>query len=314
MSVAPVCHPICVRAERFKFVVELKGPLTIGHYAGSMLRGAFGHALRQIACMSGLTDCRQCALYRTCAYTRLFETPPPESHSLQKFSQIPNPYVIEPPPPGARVYQKGDRFEFHMVLIGQAIEQLALIIFAWRRALRFGLSKENTKGRLLAVYHCGEKPECIWEEPDDEIAPFELGQPRATTLPKCLKLAIKTPLRLQRKGRLLGPKDLTGRDVLVALMRRVALLQEFHEQRPVSLDFRHMAAAAEQIECHTNLSWFDWQRYSHRQARAMKLGGVVGEITLMGDLAPWQPFLSIGEYCHVGKNATFGLGHYELST
>ena len=41
--------------------------------------------------------------------------------------------------------------------------------------------------------------------------------------------------------------------------------------------------------------------------------GLVGEAVYEGDLAPFWPFLVFGQWAHVGKNATFGLGRYELS-
>jgi hypothetical protein len=39
--------------------------------------------------------------------------------------------VIEPPPLGSRDYRPGETLEFSMVLIGRAIEQLPLVIYAW---------------------------------------------------------------------------------------------------------------------------------------------------------------------------------------
>lgn len=44
----------------------------------------------------------------------------------------------------------------------------------------------------------------------------------------------------------------------------------------------------------------------------MKLGGIVGEVEYAGDLTPFAPFLAVGEWIHVGKNATFGLGKYTV--
>jgi len=35
-------------------------------------------------------------------------------------------------------------------------------------------------------------------------------------------------------------------------------------------------------------------------------------VTLRGDLGDWLPLLRLGEFVHVGKGATFGLGKYEL--
>jgi hypothetical protein len=303
---------IPLRAERFRFVVKLDSPLYISQYAGSMLRGAFGHALRRVACMSGQSDCKGCGLYRGCLYTRIFETPPPEQHQLQKFSQIPNPYIIEPPEPGTRDYKAGEEFEFHMVLVGEAIEQLALILFAWQRALKFGLSKLNARGRLLSVWHCDENPTCIWEEEQTQLQSFPTKEVWPSQQASSVELTLLTPMRLQKQGQLIGPQQLTARDLLINLARRIGLLAEFHHQ-PLNLDYRKLAETAEQIRLQSSLTWFDWQRYSHRQQRAMKLGGVVGRLSLTGELASWMPFLTLGERCHLGKNATFGLGHYRIT-
>jgi hypothetical protein len=123
---------------------------------------------------------------------------------------------------------------------------------------------------------------------------------------------VTTPLRLQKQGRVIGPQQLEARDLLVSLMRRVGLLVEMHHHETLSIHYTSLAQQAEQVSIEKQLQWFDWQRYSHRQQRAMKLGGVVGQITLRGHLAPWMPFLKVGERCHLGKNATFGLGQYSI--
>ncbi|MDR2218961.1 MAG: CRISPR system precrRNA processing endoribonuclease RAMP protein Cas6 [Methylobacillus sp.] len=62
------------------------------------------------------------------------------------------------------------------------------------------------------------------------------------------------------------------------------------------------------------INWWHWARYSSRQQRKMVLGGMVGTRKLSGDLTPFLPFLHIGQWLHVGKGATFGLGGYHLYT
>lgn len=44
----------------------------------------------------------------------------------------------------------------------------------------------------------------------------------------------------------------------------------------------------------------------------MKLGGLVGEAVYEGPLDGLWPILVFGQWTHVGKNATFGLGGYEI--
>ena len=93
---------------------------------GSLLRGAFGHALRRLACTTRQSDCKPCPLQGTCPYPPIFESP---AHA-RLVTRAPNPYVIEPPAPGARQLESGEGFEFAMVLIGQALGQLPLIVLA----------------------------------------------------------------------------------------------------------------------------------------------------------------------------------------
>ena len=44
----------------------------------------------------------------------------------------------------------------------------------------------------------------------------------------------------------------------------------------------------------------------------MLLGGVVGQITYCGNLQEFLPLRRLGEYIHVGKGTSFGLGKYAL--
>lgn len=44
----------------------------------------------------------------------------------------------------------------------------------------------------------------------------------------------------------------------------------------------------------------------------MRLGGVVGEMELEGELAPFAELLRRAELVHVGKGATLGMGRVEV--
>jgi len=77
---------------------------------------------------------------------------------------------------------------------------------------------------------------------------------------------------------------------------------------------KELAAAAGGIEAEVRMRRHQWSRYSNRQRQEMDLTGLVGEVILRGDLAPFHEFLALGELLHLGKNATFGLGRYHLTT
>jgi len=101
---------------RYRLDWQVTRAIRLPDYAGSMLRGAFGHALRSISCITREKECTACPLRQDCPYTTLFEPIPPEHHPLQDFSRIPAPYIIEPPEWGARVLHPGDTLTFHFTL------------------------------------------------------------------------------------------------------------------------------------------------------------------------------------------------------
>jgi len=299
---------------RYRIEWRATAPIHLPDYAGSMLRGAFGHALRQLACMTRQKDCAGCALTASCPYPAIFAPLPPAAHALQKFSQIPVPYVIEPPEWGARVVEAGEGFAFSVVLIGRALRELPLVILAWRRALARGIGAGDGTAELLRVVHCAETAETEIHRPETgTLAPHKQEIAIGSGLPaESVTLRFHTPLRLQQNGRALPPDKLDARTLLMALARRASLLSEFHGDGPLLDDFAPLAAACADLRDDKRLAWRDWTRYSSRQRQKMALGGAVGEWTIRGPLAPFMPFLRLGEWLHAGKEAAFGLGRYTL--
>ncbi|MBM4130615.1 CRISPR system precrRNA processing endoribonuclease RAMP protein Cas6, partial [bacterium] len=300
---------------RYRLEFEVRTPLHLPDYAGSTLRGAFGGALRAAACMTKRKACAGCPLLRTCPYAAIFETPLPENHSLLKTERAPAPYVIEPPPWGSRDYAPGEKLAFHLVLIGRALEHLPLVLWAFHRALERGVGPGDGTARLARVLHEGEGETLVLEGPEDAVREHPRAVPPALTFAGSeAVLDFHTPLRLQQNGRPLGPQALASRTLLTALMRRVSLICECHGRGRLDLDFKALARQAEAIADEKQLTWRDWTRYSSRQGQKMALGGAVGRWRLHGEIGPFLPFLHLGQWLHVGKETTFGLGRYTLKT
>ncbi len=320
----PPAFSAALPLARYRFTARVQQPLALPDYAGSLLRGQFGAALRNVACMTRQPACPGCPLLRTCPYTRIFEAPPPDKgqHALQDFSQIPNPYVMEPPTPGARVLDADDEFQFHLVLVGHAVDQLALVIFALQRALSAGLTRARVPTELLQVDWIDAQgaAHAVWtiEHPTLAEHPATLQPPAVPAGMAAITLHIHTPLRLQQQGRPLGVGQLTPRTLVAALARRSALLMEFHAgQSGWGETAREITHLSESLTDTRELHWFDWTRFSSRQQQEMTLGGVLGRWTLHGGadadaLATLWPWLWLGQWLHVGKNATMGLGAYTL--
>lgn len=296
---------------RYRFDMYVTKTMFWPDYAGSAIRGAIGRALLKTACMTHRPTCPECMLYRTCPYAVLFESAPPEEHVLQKFSQIPHPYVVEAPAWGRRTSEPGEAFSFHMVLIGRALHQLPLIIFAVQRAFAVEVAKGSAELESVNVEVNGTY-QSVYGAAQRSV----IQHPKTVKLPdfpesQNVTLSFATPLRLQNNGRNIGIREIVPGTLLNALVRRIGLLMEFHA-RKIEPDYSRLSALARGIRCENQLRWRNWSRYSSRQDQKIRLGGVVGDFTLFEVPAELQTFLYLGQWIHLGKSAVFGLGKYKL--
>lgn len=355
LAVADVFQARDLPLARYRFTAQIHEDTWLPEYAGSLFRGQFGAALRRLSCMTRQPECTDCPLKLTCPYTLIFQPVPPTEHALQNFSAIPTGYIIVPPLPeagyqqpyfGRQFLSANSIFEFEMVLVGDIRHQLPLIIYAWQRALARGLTRDRKQATLLTVqclnsshnYYLNQcedssfrqiidKPmekyrqsldEFVWtiDSPNVHVHNTNLKTPTFVSSSNTLRISINTPLRLQRKGHIIGPENLDTRTLISAMARRIALIMEFHSKEPKwGLMVPQLVALSEAIQIRANLRWFDWRRYSSRQRQEMALGGVVGDIELTADrevLRALWPWLWVGQWVHIGKNATFGMGNYDL--
>jgi len=150
-------------------------------------------------------------------------------------------------------------------------------------------------------------------KPDQSVS---LHQPLSTApaLEGQATLRFHTPLRLQVQSKPVRADQITARNLLIGLERRYQLLCDVHLGAAApQLDFATLSAQAATITLKVeDLHWFDWGRYSQRQQQEMQLGGLLGSLHLQGDLAPFAQLLHQGQWLHVGKNTSFGLGGYTL--
>ncbi len=308
---------------RYRFDIVALTPIRLPDYAGSLLRGAFGHALRQVACITRAKDCAPCPLKAGCPYTSVFAPGRAVTNDDKRTGlDIPAPYVIEPPAWGLRVVDPGQTFTFHMVLIGRAIEHLPIITLAWQRALAKGLGAGDGTGNLLRVVN--DDAQTTYSAVDDVIkkisvitsndgvSPAPTEAPTDESALQQVTLHFQTPLRLQQNGHALAPHRLTPRALVMAAARRSALLGKFHGNGEPQIGWTQLTIEANGMTDQHQLEWRDWTRFSSKQKTTMQLGGVVGKWTLTGNMVQALPWLKLGQMLHIGKETVFGLGQYHL--
>lgn len=295
-------NPFPVVRLRLQAVVER--PVRWPEYQGSALRGLWGHALREQACVTGRPVCEGCPMQANCSYIRLFEPTPP-THA-RTYSDMTPPYVIEPGN-AKRELDPGETYVFHQVLFGAAIEQWPLVLSAWRRAFSRRLGWSQGAMRLVKAQWV------MWSTGQEANTPQVLDWQSESQAPLGANIVVHTPMFLKRSGRPLHPDALTAADIVWAAVRRVAEVSELHLMRDTGLDFAALKQAAQGLRLE-NPQWrFErFQRWSNRQKRHTPLTGITGTAELVGDIAAFWPVLQIAQALHLGGKTSFGLGAYTI--
>ena len=323
---------------RLRFTLVAQQEAYLPAYKGSLLRGAFGHALRRTVCVMGPQQpCPTCMLRRQCAYPRIFETLIEPEDKVPRFLRGlptgPQPYVFEPFDE-QRLYRAGETLQFDFILLGQAIELHPFAIFAVSQMAEQGLGFKRLPFRLEKVawqnLNDGQKDEWqllydgaskrLIETPTPQLAnpdfpsiPLNDNRGKPANEPtdepsNRLTVNFVTSTRLKFNNALVI--DFTFRMLVFKMVRRVLELTHFHVPgAKIDWEFHPLLVAADAVQiAQRDLRWVDWERRSNRQKTEMMMGGFVGEMVLESELAPFFDLLRICEVVHVGKGCVFGNG------
>lgn len=326
---------------RLRFTLIAPKEVVLPEFKGSLLRGAFGHALRRTVCVMGPQQpCPTCMLRKQCAYPRLFETliepDEPVPRFLRGLPTGPQPYVFEPFDE-QRLYRAGEALSFDFILLGQAIELHPFAIFAVSQMAEQGLGfkrvpfrLENCKWQFAKDKKQEEKSKQQEAEQDEWRLLYDGATKRLLETPTpqlpatshiansdlpfaTCRLRFLTPTRLKFKNDL--TIEFTFRMLVFKMLRRVLELAHFHvPEAAIDWEFHDLLVAADAVQItQRDLRWLDWERRSNRQKTEMLMGGFVGEMILEGELSPFHDLLHAVEVVHVGKGCVFGNGKISLA-
>jgi len=289
MTPAPML-PLLRQQFRFRRTTDTALPPLMG----SAWRGAVGHALRHMVCVTGKPTCDGCPVMPTCAYAEIFEAPPPDDALLLSgYPTAPHPYVVHvhpghPRDPEARV---------DLTLIGRSTRHRELLHHAMLRAAGKGVANNTWTLQHHQHHH-------TW--------------PEAPPVPASARITLVTPLRLRVDNRYLRPEHFTFAAFFSTLLRRLTQLHALHGNGPPEVDAKALVALARAQPVHlADLHWVEQRRYSSRQSTQMPMSGIVGSFVIGaptgGPLHSFWPWLWQGQNTHVGKLCAMGLGHYTVA-
>ena len=283
-------------------------------FTGSAWRGAFGHRLRHLACVTGRPSCDGCPMLHDCAYSEIFATPiPPTTSVMTRYNEAPHPYIFREEP-----MHSGGQRRLHVTLIGRAARHRDLVL---RAVVRAANGEQGIHGRKLAFLRLWQwnEDEHHWQDQGsglNHLPPALAAQ--CPQIPPCpegeIEVHLHTPLRLRHQGKHVRANSFNFADLYTHALRRVSLLSVFHTDTPLQAEFRDLSQAARNVAIHdVALRWQELERYSTRQATDMRLGGLLGHFKPHAEtLKPFWPILWMGQFTHAGRATTMGLGYYTL--
>lgn len=292
---------------------------------GSMLRGAFGVHLKQLACVHpDQQDCRSCGMRHGCAYACVFEPyieiDPPQF--LRGLDAAPRPFIFYCSD-RRETFTPDSSFEFDFTLVGTACEWYREVIVAILKMVQAGLSVRRHPFKVQGIrvlmspeadLKDGELEwQVIYDGKSMRSAPLEpVPLPLQLELPSPVRLDFVTPLRVKINGQLAS--RITFRQLTFQMLRRILELAHFYApDQSINWEFNHLLKAADVIRVvDQQFEWVDWERHSNRQETDMQMGGMQGYMTLEGDLEPWRELIHAAHWLHIGKGTVFGLGRMEI--
>jgi hypothetical protein len=303
----------------YTFHFKTLEPLSQVQFSASFWHGQFGRALRSVVqCVQPQTECKQCMLLHNCDYSYLFYGARPLNASIMRqYETIPVPHRFLGDITYTLNLAKHDFFKVKLFLFGKAIKSLPIIINSMENIANSGLKRQRFKVQL----------ESVSVQPDQGLESLVYNRGLAlptpeihlATIPPCpafIRLQWLTPYRakVMRSGEMLT--DIDSAKLMMAIIRRIFLLQSFYTDTPFTDDFtqlKKLSLKFSQQQLQSSLYFSKQSRHSSKHKRVLDTSGVIGHLdfSLAGMEALWA-YLYLGQFTASGQNASLGFGHYQL--
>ena len=275
-------------------------------YLGSTIRGILGHCIRDFCCEYPAKRCFQCEKKKGCLYVQCFSNTGGEAGAV-------NPYVLYVHGEGRERWKKGDLCVFDLTLLGRGGERAGVYLDALLAAEQKGWGAARLSFRLMQVIDSGSGKVIYaggksWIR---NLSPRPLHT--AGRNASYASLFFDTPLRIVSGDKLFD--KLPFETFMQFLIRRISLLTKAYTDYQLEWNEEELLNKARKIKT-LDEYWREipFTRYSMNQEEGkLKLPSRTGWVLYEGDLSSFVPILEAGKFLRVGKGATIGFGHYEIS-
>lgn len=256
----------------------------IPEFIGSMLRGALGVALKRLKCINPTYECHDCFAQNQCTFFDFYEKPKRAHLFRLAFSLNPN------------------NIQYDLYLFEHACKELPYFLSATERLFhQVGLGRLKTRIPLnsILVNDQDAYDGHVFLRGEFEPAlfiPEELSSP--------LKVHFHTPLRMKFQQTLL--REIPPLDHFLR-----SILFRYSEIKGLPLNHPQTSLSGEILPS-SQMNFTELTRFSNRQKQKMQMGGLLGELHLNACSPDVVELLHLGSLIGVGKQTSFGLGHYTL--
>ena len=305
-------------------------------FSGSAFRGIFGRALQLVAFKMS-PKCQSCFIVQDCQKKYLLDYifNPSSDHPLLvnvdnhgRKDQLAKPYILDPPEAG--LYLPDNLVKLDFIMVGHSVQYFPFVACAFSMIHKFNYwssdhSDQQGKVRLENIvdgFAENEGDMVVFDGRLDRIVgpaqiyDFDLVKNHVEMLydypsnDTMLQIRFLSPFRYKQDNKLGVPLDF--KIFMARILDRIEQLS-VHSPLTEPINKHAILDAAAQVKTEkSSLQWHDWERYSSRQNSRMKFGGYLGDIAFSGNLIPFLPYIKMGEFLHVGKQTTFGLGKYSV--
>jgi hypothetical protein len=317
--------------SQFEARIKFDSDADLSQWSGNTLRSGFGAHLRSLVCVGRAetggqeaNGCEDCPLRGPCVYDYFYNSSPSNGAKvLRKQSDIPRPFVFDPPTP--RWHSAGSTAAFKFTLFGRGIEYLPYFLLALRTLGESGMSKGYRQG--FGRFHL-EAVDSIGYGTSNNIFSGDTVFNRAITLSyqEMLKgsaehrgdliMRFLTPAQIKEDDRFTAAPSFRG--LMSRLLFRANALAEFYGSGMLydNEEVLALLGVCRSISIvRANTEEIRAERYFHKQRmKKQHLPPLfAGEITYQGEFPrDIMALLELGRLIHVGKMATFGNGMYEV--
>lgn len=301
---------------QLQFEIAPYEEMSLPSYPAITIRGGLGYELKnaQCTCHQDICVCEHIQFYR-----QLYEEQSGVKHEEYGYIAYNRPFIIRTRHNYKRTYKKTDAYTFEILLFGEAICKYRDLIVAMEAFGQKGIGEKMSKFYVKQVRSLGAPiPVTVYND-GEWIEDVHINKLSDLVLPykkkvQKVKIQFHTPTRLQIDG--IYQQQVSFEAMMENLLRRINSLLYYHQNELLDRDLYHeiLERSKEVEEIIQSYNKVKYRRFSTRQHQEMFLHGIEGWSIVKGpEIHSLLPLLYLGQFCHIGKQTTFGFGEYSIS-